>query len=601
MQQLPPEKEELQGRLESLEKTIGNLTAQLSQENVRSSPIASRTLGQPGRKERRSSVNGYLPLDNVSPINESHTPAQAQSSSFYRSARAQQEHRGPEAHVPSAEVRTKLIDNARLQKDIEPLALFMFAHSLPQAPIELYESLLDAHWTWIQPIYNFIYRPAFVRGLCNESNSPYFSPFLLYALLAHSARFCRNYPVMLGYEPLINQFWEKAKGLLVEELEKPSSVSTVQGLLLLSAIENSRGRTSQSWSYSGLAFRMVQDLSLQLDNQDSVNGVQLTDEDVEVRRRLWWSAYFWDKLLSVYFGRRPMLREVPNSPPTVLADDSTEHDPWIPLSRNLTNYIPQPGYAVSCFAAACRTATLLDQLLERYYGNGAASQGVQAEDEDLMAQAVSLLSDLPPQLQISNNLPGHHHIVVLNCLINSVIILTHRPHCLSTFHPTPDTIAQRCLDSADTVLQFARTHFSAYGDCNFVSIAWSIFTASTIYALHVAGMPPSQRSCPSAQKFIETETMLSRIAESCAVVQLAAKAVGDQVHKLGIQDPTSALIIDTNNPSSISNALSVDADPFHNLGEHDPFSIEPDSFANMCNSFFFAQNSWDPAYINQDP
>src|SRR5690348_4509311 len=86
-------------------------------------------------------------------------------------------------------------------------------------PQDLYKYLLDSHWTWIQPLYNMVYRPAFVRDMGdNPEGGQYFSPFLLHAILAHSTRFCRDQPAMAGYEGFSDYFWRKARTMLVEEL-----------------------------------------------------------------------------------------------------------------------------------------------------------------------------------------------------------------------------------------------------------------------------------------------------------------------------------------------------------------------------------------------
>lgn len=86
----------------------------------------------------------------------------------------------------------------------------------------------------------------------SEQPSPYFSSFLFHAILAHATRFCRSQPSMEGYESYVDYFWIRARSMVLDEVEKPSSVATVQGLLLLSAIENSKGRVSQSWTFSGM-------------------------------------------------------------------------------------------------------------------------------------------------------------------------------------------------------------------------------------------------------------------------------------------------------------------------------------------------------------
>lgn len=112
----------------------------------------------------------------------------------------------------------------------------------------------------------------------------YCSDFLLMVLCAHSSRFLDK---TLGASLV-----SRAKLLLGSEIQKPSSVGTAQALLQLSARELAYGFTSQAWLYSGMAFRMVSDLGLHPGN---ATGPM---EEIEIRRRLFWSCYFWDKYVA---------------------------------------------------------------------------------------------------------------------------------------------------------------------------------------------------------------------------------------------------------------------------------------------------------------
>jgi hypothetical protein len=87
----------------------------------------------------------------------------------------------------------------------------------------------------------------------------------------------------------------RARLLLGSEIQKPSSIPTVQALLQLSARELAYGSISQAWLYSGMAFRMVSDLGLHHSGGKILDLGHLTAEDLEIRRRLFWSCYFWDK------------------------------------------------------------------------------------------------------------------------------------------------------------------------------------------------------------------------------------------------------------------------------------------------------------------
>ncbi len=83
--------------------------------------------------------------------------------------------------------------------------------------------------------------------------------------------------------------------MLGTEMHRTSAITTVQALLQLSARDLAYGQTSQAWLYSGMAFRMVIDLGLHHSSGKILSLGNLNAEDLEIRRRLFWSCYFWDK------------------------------------------------------------------------------------------------------------------------------------------------------------------------------------------------------------------------------------------------------------------------------------------------------------------
>ena len=135
------------------------------------------------------------------------------------------------------------------------------------------------------------------------TGGPYYSPFLLTVLCAHATRFHEGH--------VDDMLMSRARLLLGSEIQKPSSIPTVQALLQLSAREMAYGCTSQAWLYSGMAFRMIVDLGLHNNSRKILDLGYLGPEELEIRRRLFWSCYFWDKAISLYLGRSPVLLELP--------------------------------------------------------------------------------------------------------------------------------------------------------------------------------------------------------------------------------------------------------------------------------------------------
>jgi hypothetical protein len=115
-------------------------------------------------------------------------------------------------------------------------------------------------------------------------------------------------------------FSENAVKHLFEDIRRGyNGVPTVQALLLLSAQECGRGNRTQAWLYSGMAFRLIDDMGICVDGRRHEDAERFSVEDLEIRNRLFWSCYFWDKLISLYFGRTPVIQNSAMSPPRILS------------------------------------------------------------------------------------------------------------------------------------------------------------------------------------------------------------------------------------------------------------------------------------------
>lgn len=199
-----------------------------------------------------------------------------------------------------AQARTLLAAKADEARVWEAFALGRAAIQT-DIPREVITKLLSLHWTWISPMFMWVYRPAFIckffarivhvlaliRVVDMSTGGPNYSEFLLLVLCGHAARFC---DIQLA-ERLIS----KARILLGNIIHQPASVPTVQALLQLSARDLAYGSISQAWLYSGMAFRMACDLGLHHSTPADLSLEGLSVVDMEVRRRLFWSCYFWDK------------------------------------------------------------------------------------------------------------------------------------------------------------------------------------------------------------------------------------------------------------------------------------------------------------------
>lgn len=153
------------------------------------------------------------------------------------------------------------------------------------------------------------------------TNGHYYSTALMNALISHSTRWCQHIPtanISLKEIGGGRSHFDSAVLATFEDVRHGNStITTVQTLLLLSAQECARGNRSQTWLYVGMAIRLLQDMGLHVDGRRYARFAQLNNEDIEIRIRLFWSTFLWEKVICLYLGRMPILRKSPVSPPHI--------------------------------------------------------------------------------------------------------------------------------------------------------------------------------------------------------------------------------------------------------------------------------------------
>lgn len=284
---------------------------------------------------------------------------------------------------------------------------------------ELVLHLLNIHFNRQHHNLLLVYRPLFMRDFATQG--PYFSKLLLNALLFGSSKFSprvdirkeANRPSTAGW-----QFRQRFKSLLGEAMDE-SRITTIQALITVAsslfAVESSAKSTA--WLYSGIAFRMIVDLGLNIDGAELLKRQKISAEDLESRRRVFWGAFVFDKIHSMYFGRAVTLQETNVKVPIDFLDDYEELEQWAPLEA-LNHINPEyeapahPGgasYSVTTFSALCRLSLVLGRILNSVYSEGSYSHGsnstnprtpgfirmISALDDDLNRW----WADLPPEIR----------------------------------------------------------------------------------------------------------------------------------------------------------------------------------------------------------
>jgi hypothetical protein len=187
------------------------------------------------------------------------------------------------------------------------------------AETEVVVHLINMYFTWHYPYFTTLSKSLFYRDFLRgkqpgtTKRTMYCSSLLVNAMLALGCHFTNspagcadpNDPTTKG-----DAFFAEAKRLIIEndEYEKPK-LTTIQALCLMSVREAGCGREAKGWVYSGMSFRMAQDMGLNLDSGGMTNSKETLDEqEIDARRVTFWGCFLFDKCWSNYLGRLPQLQ-----------------------------------------------------------------------------------------------------------------------------------------------------------------------------------------------------------------------------------------------------------------------------------------------------
>lgn len=164
---------------------------------------------------------------------------------------------------------------------------------------ELILHFMNMYFCWHYAFFTTLAKELFYRDFLTGTTSQYCSPLLVNVMLALGCHFSSRPAARADPEDsgtTGDHFFAEAKRLLYENDEFANAkLCTVQALALMSVREAGCGHESKGWVYSGMSFRMVCDLGLNVDAQPINEFSRLTDEDIDARRMTFWGCFLFDK------------------------------------------------------------------------------------------------------------------------------------------------------------------------------------------------------------------------------------------------------------------------------------------------------------------
>jgi Fungal specific transcription factor domain/Fungal Zn(2)-Cys(6) binuclear cluster domain len=396
--------------------------------------------------------------------------------------------------------RNHLFANAAYQRQLEHSL-----NSLPGidgVPINLATHLFDLYFNRGHHAFLAIYRPAFTRDILH--GGPYATKFLINAVFAAASKYSDRPEVRDDIaDPRTSgaRFFRRCEALLTANSTLPSSdIPTAAGLALLASAVLTRGSVTKSWLYGGMAIRMIYDLGLHIDTHDPRVGM----EEIEIRRRLFWSAFVYDKVQSLYLGRPFMIHPEDANVPDSLLDMMEERDLYMPYVDPTDPKAPNPKahatpyHSVSNFQALCRLCKIMARIIQQLYlaGVSTRSSARLTHNDRLLSTWYYRLPDylsFKPWL-FENLKPVAPNIMVMNTTFHSVVILLHRPF-LSHDQLSEDQRVksyQKCSAAARAITSILRCYRSNYTLRGAPYLAsYAVYVACTIH-IRNAGLGDSE-------------------------------------------------------------------------------------------------------------
>ncbi|VUC35542.1 unnamed protein product, partial [Clonostachys rosea] len=171
-------------------------------------------------------------------------------------------------------------------------------------PEDVFKAVIDSYFTYFQnQPYSFFHEDTFRQRLSEQAIPRH----LVLAVMATAVRFC-SHPYFSGRVVEMSvEYANRSWKLIVSDCFTAGNVadiSTVQTVALLGLFDFTAGRSrhGSAWVKVGLAVRIAQDCGLMLDN-----AAHLSYVEQEERRRVFWSVYLLDRLVSCGRGRPPAI------------------------------------------------------------------------------------------------------------------------------------------------------------------------------------------------------------------------------------------------------------------------------------------------------
>ncbi|ATZ55901.1 Bcnit4 [Botrytis cinerea B05.10] len=372
---------------------------------------------------------------------------------------------------------------------------------------EVIVHLINMYFTWHYPYFTTLSKTLFYKDFLlgkppgTPKRTMYCSSLLVNAMLALGCHFTNSPQACADPGDTATKgdhYFAEAKRLFIEneEFEKPR-LTTIQALCLMSVREAGAGREGKGWVYSGMAFRMAQDMGLNLDsgiNKNSPKEFPVDEDEIDVRRVTFWGCFLFDKCFSNYLGRLPLLSVTDITVPKYDVKKFDDAEIWSPYTDNGIGQLhSQPSRTRAVALQISSLCEISSDLLTFFYHPQNVERGVGRSQElkklsELQTRLEAWKRDLPKEFEPKEGqLPN---VLLMHMFFHLLYIHLFRPFLKynPSTSPLPAHVSPRklCTQAAGSISKLMRLYKRIYGLRQICNIAvYIVHSACTIHLLNL--------------------------------------------------------------------------------------------------------------------
>ncbi|KAJ9138915.1 Fungal specific transcription factor [Pleurostoma richardsiae] len=451
-----------------------------------------------------------------------------------------------------------------------------------QLVLHLINMYFTWHYTYFTTLSKSMFYRDFLRGKPRGQprGTIYCSSLLVNAMLAlgcHFSSVAGAFAVPGDSRTKGDHFFAEAKRLIVEndEYEKPRLV-TVEALALMSVREAGCGREAKGWVYSGMSFRMAQDIGLNLDAGGiTADKEHMNEQEIDARRITFWGCFLFDKCWSNYMGRLPQLPK--NSYNVAKYDVFPDEDGefWSPYTdAGFDQSMKQPARTRAIGLQLSKLCEISSDLLLFFYhpnhiGRSSGKSVELKKLSELHRRLEEWHKELPKELEPKEGqLPN---VILMHMFFHLQYIHLFRPFLKysPSASPLPSHVSPRriCTANAGYISKLMRLYKKTYNLRQICNIA--VYMVHSACTIHLLNLPEKT----AKRDIIHGVKHLEEIAEDwlCARRSLSIISVLGRKWNVELPEEASAILQRTDEkygyfstadvPSPNRSAMAISASP----------------------------------------